>query len=232
MPAPEPPMFRSFGHETVEVVHAEGTEDEKRFKVEAHIQPEKGYVAIDTPVYEGDIVEVDDPRGGIDRRYVEKVNIYKPGGRMSTRMQYTELVWGTAPAVRVAPVRRLTIEGFHPRVKEASGALFADGHFDTAVSEAFKSIEVRVKGLIGSTQSGVKLMAEAFQGAQPQLVVSKLEGQSGKDEQEGFFTLFRGAMMGIRNPRAHELADKVEPQEALEYLAFASLLHRRLDLAL
>ena len=52
----EPPMFRTFGHETVEVVHAEGTADEKRFSVEAHVQPDSGFVSVDAPIYEGDIV--------------------------------------------------------------------------------------------------------------------------------------------------------------------------------
>ncbi|MCX0276143.1 TIGR02391 family protein [Nocardia zapadnayensis] len=57
------------------------------------------------------------------------------------------------------------------------------------------------------------------------------EGRSGLDEREGFFYLFRGAMVGIRNPKAHELARGDDPDEALEVLALASLLHRRLDIA-
>ena len=36
-------------------------------------------------------------------------------------------------------------------------------------------------------------------------------------------------MLGIRNPGAHELTVEQDAQEALEYLALASLLHRRLD---
>lgn len=231
MSAVNPPMFKSFGYETVAVVHLEGTSDEKRFNVDMHVQPKSGFVSIDTPIYEGDIVEIEDPRGGIDRKVVEEVNIYRPKGRMLTNMQYTEVIWGKGPVPRVAPVRRLTIEHFHPQVLEAAGALFADGHFDSAVSEAFKAIEIRVKGIVGSKQSGVKLMAEAFGGEAPKINLSKLEGQSGKDEHDGFFALFRGAMMGIRNPRAHELAAPSDPQVTLEYLAFASMLHRKLDLA-
>jgi len=41
-------------------------------------------------------------------------------------------------------------------------------------------------------------------------------------------------MVGIRNPKAHELSrgdDPDEALEALEALALASLLHRRLDIA-
>lgn len=43
--------------------------------------------------------------------------------------------------------------------------------------------------------------------------------------------VFRGAMMGIRNPGSHELFKPGDPQQALEYLGFASLLHRRIDVA-
>ena len=38
-------------------------------------------------------------------------------------------------------------------------------------------------------------------------------------------------MLGIRNQGAHELFKESDPQEALEYLGFASLLHRRIDVA-
>ena len=37
--------------------------------------------------------------------------------------------------------------------------------------------------------------------------------------------------MGIRNPKSHELARGDDPDEAIETLALASLLHRRLDIA-
>ncbi len=133
------------------------------------------------------------------------------------------------PAPRLAPVRRLSFDNFHPRVQAAAGELFADGHFASAISEAFKSIEVRVKKATGIDQSGAKLMASAFHPTDPPLDVATEAGQSGKDEREGFQALFRGAMIGIRNPRAHELFKAEDPQTALEYLGFASLLHRRID---
>lgn len=225
----EPPMFRTFGHETVEVVHAEGTADEKRFSVEAHVQPDSGFVSVDAPIYEGDIVEIKDPRGGIERKLVSEVRIYDPKGVSFRKMRHTELKWGKAPQARIAPVRRLTIENFHPRVIDSAGKLFADGHFSRAVTEAFVSIEVRVRGLLGSGNSGTKLMDEAFSGKNPKLSIARHEGRSGEDERAGFHALFRGAMLGVRNPGAHELAFEQDPQEALEFIALASLLHRRLD---
>jgi hypothetical protein len=56
-------------------------------------------------------------------------------------------------------------------------------------------------------------------------------GRTGDDEREGFMHVFRVAMIGIRNPGSHELFKPGDPQQALKYLGFASLLHRRIDAA-
>lgn len=223
--------FHTFGLETVTIVRNPGTEDEIRLEVQAHIQSKIGVFAVETPIYEGDIVEIADPRGGIDRRLAAEVRVNNPQGASFRGMEHTSVTWGKAPAPRVAPVRRLSVENLHPEVTKAASELFADGHFDGAVSEAFKSLEVRVRALIRSSQSGTKLMGEAFGGQAPPVVVATSAGQSQKDEQEGFAALFRGAMLGVRNPRAHELFKASDPQQALEFLGFASLLHRRLDAA-
>jgi uncharacterized protein (TIGR02391 family) len=226
---PLPSHFRTFGVDHVTIIRNLGTEDETRVEAEAHVQAESGFFAVDTPIYEGDVVDIRDPRGGMDRRLAAEVHVNNPSGAAFRGMEHIEVKWGKAPAVRVAPVRRLTIDNLHPQVIAVAGDLFADGHFDSAVSEAFKSLDIRVRDLIGSTQSGTKLMGEAFGGQNPRLDVSESEGQSGRDEQEGFGALFRGAMLGVRNPKAHEPFKAVDPQRALEYLGFASLLHRRLD---
>jgi hypothetical protein len=42
--------------------------------------------------------------------------------------------------------------------------------------------------------------------------------------------LFAGAMLALRNPRAHELM-KDDPEQALEYIAFLSMLAKSLDRA-
>ena len=229
--APLPSHFRTFGITKVTVVHEPGTEGEERFETEAHIQAKTGFFAVETPIYEGDVVEFPDPRGGTTRKVAATVDVNNPTGSSFRGMEHIHVTWGAAPPSRVAPVRRLSIENFHAEVISSSSELFADGHYEAAVSEAFKSIEVRVRNLIGSTQSGVKLMGEAFGGSDPQVPVATSAGQSGKDEQEGFAALFRGAMLGVRNPRAHDLFKPRDPQQALEYLGFASLLHRQLDAA-
>ena len=49
-----------------------------------------------------------------------------------------------------------------------------------------------------------------------------------EDEQQGFMMMFGGAVAGLRNPRAHKLI-KDDPERALEFIAFVSLLAKLLD---
>ena len=188
------------GTQMVVIIHDEGGHDETRTEVEAHIQAKKGLFEVETPIYEGDIVELDDPRGGRDRRLVAEVNIHKvPRGNQ--RMNHIEVVWGKAAPVRSAPIRRLHLENLHSRVIDVASDLFNDQHYGAAVAEAFKSIEVRVRGLTRIQKSGAKLMGDAFGGSTPPLDVSVETGQSGEDEREGFLAMFRGAMIRCSKPR-------------------------------
>ena len=63
------------------------------------------------------------------------------------------------------------------------------------------------------------------------LDVTTTEGKNAEAEKNGFRFLFMGAMSGIRNPRGHGSRVNDTAEEALELLALASLLMRRLDLA-
>lgn len=219
------PGFMSMGSKRVEIIRCEGTTDESRLTVEAHVQSEAGLFALDTPIYEGDVVEIPDPRGVIDRRFVTTVKVHDVGPES---MRHIEVVWGKAPAVRVAAIRRLGIEGLHPAVVAAASDLFTDGHYSQAIFEAFKALEGRVRTQSGLDLAGRELMAQAFATAGP-INVAVEQGLSGRDEQEGFRFIFMGAIQGIRNPKGHELVTQTDAQRALEYLAIASVLFRRLD---
>ena len=61
-------------------------------------------------------------------------------------------------------------------MQSAAGELFADGHYETSVSEAFKSIEVRVRELTGLDRSGGALMGDAFRADGSALDVAGHEG--------------------------------------------------------
>ncbi|MEU1346784.1 TIGR02391 family protein [Streptomyces sp. NPDC005775] len=119
----------------------------------------------------------------------------------------------------------------HDGIVEAVADRYASGHLADAVQKAFQAVEYRVQGLLDSSEVGAKLMGSAFGGVTPRLMVVRADGASQVSEQDGFRDLYRGAMSGLRNPRAHGPHYAEEEAEVLEILAFASLLMRRLDLA-
>jgi uncharacterized protein (TIGR02391 family) len=107
--------------------------------------------------------------------------------------------------------------------------LFESKHYAQAIFEAFKAVECYVKEKTGQTLSGKDLMAKVFREDAPIIKLNDLSDQIDRDEQEGFKFLFMGAMVGIRNPKAHSMIDQQDPYLTLEYLAFASMLLKRID---
>lgn len=112
----------------------------------------------------------------------------------------------------------------HPDIAKASNKLYQDGHYANAVEDAVKALNSLVQRKCGiSNMDGYKLMQNVFNQNTPKLKFNELKDQSDKDEQNGFMYLFSGAVTGIRNPRAHKII-KDEPERALEFIAFISLL--------
>ena len=177
-----PAMMRTFGATKVVIIHHEGTDSERRHEVEAHIQADSGFFAVETPIYDGDVVLMPDPWGGTDRRIAAKVKVNNYG---ASNLQHTEVEWGRAPAPRAAPVRRLGIENMHPAVIAAASDMFVDGHHSQAVFEALKALEQRVREQSNLDGSGRDLMAKAFTGNPPPIDLSVESGQSGRDEAGG-----------------------------------------------
>ena len=118
---------------------------------------------------------------------------------------------------------------FHPKVIEASRSLFETGHYAQAIFEAFKAINNFVKEKTVVPQDGKALMSTVFNEKKPVIKLNELLTQSDIDEQEGFKFLFMGAMVGIRNPKAHESVAQRDPFRTLEYLGLASLLLKRAE---
>ena len=118
---------------------------------------------------------------------------------------------------------------FHPKIVEASRELYEDGHYRDAILMAFIEVNNFVKAKTGLESDGRALMSQAFRMENPVIRLNELKTQSEKDEQEGFMFLFMGAMVGIRNPKAHDNVIQTDPLRTLEYLALASLLMRRAE---
>jgi hypothetical protein len=67
----------------VVLVRNPGSPDESRREVLGLVQAKQGFFLPDTPVFIGDVIETPDPRGGLQRLVVRKVNIHQGGERYS-----------------------------------------------------------------------------------------------------------------------------------------------------
>jgi uncharacterized protein (TIGR02391 family) len=62
----------------------------------------------------------------------------------------------------------------------------------------------------------------------PILKYNDQTNESERSEQQGMMFLFAGAMLALRNPRAHGLVQD-HPENAVEYLSVLSMLAKSLD---
>ena len=116
----------------------------------------------------------------------------------------------------------------HQEIARAAGDLYRGGHYANAIEDAVKALNDLVRLRSGQTEDGTSLMQKVFSPSQPILKFNDLADASESDEQKGFMMLFTGAVAGLRNPRAHKLI-KDDPERALEFIAFVSLLAKLLD---
>lgn len=97
-------MGAHFPQKDVVIVHREDDGTDRRTNVRGSVLSDTGTFDIDTPVFRGDIVEMDDPRGGIRRLYVTKVDVNDVrGGQGFHGMSHVHVHWtdeqpGQAPA--------------------------------------------------------------------------------------------------------------------------------------
>ena len=124
----------------------------------------------------------------------------------------------------------------HPSIQKSSKKLYEDGHFANAAEDAFIEFNSRAKDLyqrlLPSTTSvpdGSDLMHKLF-GTNPALCeVADTSTKSGSDYQQGFHFLATGAMLALRNPKAHSNSESLSAEEAMRRLMFASMLMYKLD---
>lgn len=116
----------------------------------------------------------------------------------------------------------------HPEISRAASQLYSDGHYSNAVEAAVKALNGFVRLRSELELDGTALMEKAFSPNTPILKFNDLDNQSDKDEQKGFMQMFAGAVAGLRNPRAHGFV-KDDPERALEFIAFVSLLAKLLE---
>lgn len=117
----------------------------------------------------------------------------------------------------------------HADVARECSKLFEDGHYAQAVETACKVLDVLVQlRSMRTDASGTALMRLVFSPKTPILKFNDQQNDSEKSEQEGMMHLYEGAMMALRNPRAHGITQD-HPERAVEYLSFVSMLAKALD---
>ncbi len=120
----------------------------------------------------------------------------------------------------------------HPKIVEVSKSRFSSGHFADSVEAAMKEVNVRVKTIyhkkIGQEEDGAPLMKKAFSVNRPIIALDDNSTETGRNIQQGYMELFSGAMIGIRNPKAHANIT-ITRDRAIHFLFLASLLMYKLD---
>ncbi len=119
----------------------------------------------------------------------------------------------------------------HPQISQACVNHFRNGEYRSAVVDACIALQDLVRDSSGcSDVDGTKLMQEAFSPNSPILAFNDAATRSDAGEQEGWMYLFKGAVMALRNRRAHSLAPH-SAEEAVDYITLLNILATQLTTA-
>jgi len=120
----------------------------------------------------------------------------------------------------------------HPSIQKIAAPRFSSATFADAVEAALKYVNSRVKAYVkdrvGEELDGAPLMNRAFSLRNPVIVLDDLATETGRNIQLGYMQIFAGAMIGIRNPKAHANIE-ITKERAMHFLMLASLLMAKLD---
>jgi len=123
-------------------------------------------------------------------------------------------------------------QNIHPRIVELAKPRFDAGFYADSVESSFKEINDIIKNIVvrngGRELDGSSLMTTAFSLANPIIRLTSLISDTDKNIQQGYMQIFSGAMVGIRNPKAHGNLHP-EKKRALHLLSLASLLMYKID---
>ena len=120
----------------------------------------------------------------------------------------------------------------HPRVRVLAKDRFEHRFHADAIGATMREVNNRVKQIVlnatGNELDGAALMTTAFSPNNPIIKLADTETETGRNLQQGYMHLFQGAMIGIRNPKAHENYD-TEHTKAVHLIFIASLLMTKID---
>ena len=123
-------------------------------------------------------------------------------------------------------------DNIHPQIISVAKGRFDNEYYADAAEAAFKEINTRVKEIykkrLGIEKDGAKLMQAAFSPQNPIIRLGDTTTETGTNIQQGYMEMFAGAMIGIRNPQAHNNI-QITKSDAIRILHFASMLMSKLD---
>lgn len=102
---------RQFGTQQVVVIHNPETAAEGRRELEAQVHARKVLFDVDAQVYEGDRIELGDPRGGTRSVWVTKVDIFQAGNSGSSAISHIEASISDHPLAAQAPALGHVVQG-------------------------------------------------------------------------------------------------------------------------
>ena len=122
--------------------------------------------------------------------------------------------------------QQLPEEFLHPELLVNSRPLFLQSRFQTAVFEAFKSLEVAIRHAagLGHEMIGVSLAQKAFHPEDGTLTDKTVE----KGERVALMNLMTGALGSYKNPSSHRRVE-ITAEEARDMLMLASHLLKIVD---
>jgi len=174
---------------------------------------------------------------GPDETYVERSRAERLAERISALDSLIEqLETDIRLEIRPTNLAEAFSENFwttlHAKVTTSARARFEAGQYADAVEAAFKELNTVVKEMVrkktGQEHDGAGLMQKAFSPNAPVVALDDLSTESGKNIQQGYMQIFAGAMVGIRNPKAHANLT-ITKERCIHFLFLASLLFHKLD---
>ncbi len=126
-------------------------------------------------------------------------------------------------------VTTLHIEELHGELHPSIG-LYQDGHYDEAVRKASQRFINRIRKRAGRLDlDGTAVIENSFSSKNPLLELNNRKTPKERNEHNGFRHLGVGLALGLRNILTHEDYYGLTATTALEWMAFISAMHRRLD---
>lgn len=120
----------------------------------------------------------------------------------------------------------------HPKVMQLAKPLFDIGSYADAISSCLREINTIIKNhvnnAINQELDGSSLMTRAFSINDPIIELADVTTMNGRNIQLGYMKIFEGAMIGIRNPKAHA---NLHPDKnlSIHFLFIASFMFIKLQ---